>query len=44
MAPDAAGAPTHVLTLGEDVTDWKAALGRTAQAEKLAAVGQLAPA
>jgi two-component system NtrC family sensor kinase len=42
MARDAAGAATHVLTLGEDVTEWKAALGRTAQAEKLAAVGQLA--
>ena len=42
MAPDDAGRPTHVLTLGEDVTEWKAALGRSAQAEKLAAVGQLA--
>ncbi len=39
---DPDGAPTHVITLGEDVTEWKAALGRTAQAEKLAAVGQLA--
>jgi len=37
-----APAPTHVITLGEDITEWKAALGRTAQAEKLAAVGQLA--
>lgn len=36
------GAPTHVITVGEDVTEWKAALGRSAQAEKLAAVGQLA--
>jgi two-component system NtrC family sensor kinase len=34
--------PTHVITVGEDVTEWKAALGRSAQAEKLAAVGQLA--
>lgn len=42
MALGADGAPTHVITLGEDVTEWKAALGRTAQAEKLAAVGQLA--
>ncbi len=33
---------THVLTLGEDVTEWRAALERTAQAEKLAAIGQLA--
>ncbi len=36
------GAVTHVLTVGEDVTEWKAALERTAQAEKLAAIGQLA--
>ncbi len=42
MAVDGGGAPTHVVTVGEDVTEWKAALGRTAQAEKLAAVGQLA--
>lgn len=35
-------APTHVITLGEDVTEWRAALERSAQAEKLAAVGQLA--
>jgi two-component system NtrC family sensor kinase len=40
--PDALGAPTHVVTLGEDITEWKAALERTAQAEKLAAIGQLA--
>jgi len=39
---DAAGAVTHVVTVGEDVTEWKAALERTAQAEKLAAIGQLA--
>lgn len=36
------GAVTHVITVGEDITDWKAALDRTAQAEKLAALGQLA--
>jgi two-component system NtrC family sensor kinase len=36
------GAVTHVITIGEDITDWKAALDRTAQAEKLAALGQLA--
>jgi PAS domain S-box-containing protein len=35
-------AVTHVITLAEDITDWKAALDRTAQAEKLAALGQLA--
>ncbi len=33
---------THVITIGEDVTDWKAAIDRTAQSEKLAALGQLA--
>jgi two-component system NtrC family sensor kinase len=42
MALDGGPAPTHVITVGEDVTSWKAAIGRTAQAEKLAAVGQLA--
>lgn len=36
------GRVTHVITIGEDITDWKAALDRTAQAEKLAALGQLA--
>lgn len=36
------GAVTHVITIGEDITDWRAALDRTAQAEKLAALGQLA--
>lgn len=36
------GPVTHVITIGEDVTDWKAALDRTAQSEKLAALGQLA--
>ena len=33
---------THVITVGEDITDWRAALDRTAQSEKLAALGQLA--
>lgn len=33
---------THVITIGEDITDWKAAIDRTAQSEKLAALGQLA--
>ncbi|AHG91159.1 PAS sensor protein [Gemmatirosa kalamazoonensis] len=41
MAVDGGG-PSHVITLGEDITEWKAALERTAQAEKLAAIGQLA--
>lgn len=36
------GPVTHVITIGEDITDWKAAIDRTAQAEKLAALGQLA--
>jgi two-component system NtrC family sensor kinase len=35
-------AVTHVITIGEDVTDWKDAQQRFAQAEKLAAIGQLA--
>lgn len=35
-------AVSHVITIGEDITDWKAAIDRTAQAEKLAAIGQLA--
>ncbi|HVT38173.1 MAG TPA: ATP-binding protein [Gemmatimonadaceae bacterium] len=33
---------THVITIGEDITDWKEAQDRYAQAEKLAAIGQLA--
>ena len=33
---------THVITVGEDITEWRAALERSAQAEKLAAIGQLA--
>ncbi len=35
-------AVTHVITIGEDVTEWKAAIDRNAQSEKLAALGQLA--
>ncbi|HZS60700.1 MAG TPA: ATP-binding protein [Gemmatimonadaceae bacterium] len=33
---------THVITVGEDITEWKEALQRVAQAEKMAAIGQLA--
>ena len=33
---------THVITIGEDLTDWKMAQGQVAHAEKLAAIGQLA--
>jgi two-component system NtrC family sensor kinase len=33
---------THVITVGEDITEWKRAQERVAHAEKLAAVGQLA--
>lgn len=39
MAGDAV---SHVITVGEDITDWRAAIDRTAQSEKLAALGQLA--
>ncbi len=35
-------AVSHVITVGEDITEWKAAIDRTAQTEKLAALGQLA--
>ena len=35
-------AVTHVITIGEDVTDWKDAHVRASQAEKMAALGQLA--
>ena len=34
-------AVTHVITIGEDITDWSQAQGRYSQAEKLAAIGQL---
>jgi two-component system NtrC family sensor kinase len=33
---------THVITIGEDITEWRQAEDRFAQAEKLAAVGTLA--
>src|SRR5690606_22102518 len=33
---------THIVTIGEDITEWKEAQERFAQAEKLAAIGQLA--
>ena len=33
---------THVITIGEDLTDWKTAQGQVTHAEKLAAIGQLA--
>ena len=33
---------THVIAIGEDVTEWREAQDRFAQAEKLAAIGQLA--
>jgi len=33
---------THVITIAEDVTEWRLAQQRLAQTEKLAAVGQLA--
>jgi two-component system NtrC family sensor kinase len=35
-------AVTHVITIGEDVTDWKGAQLRASHAEKMAALGQLA--
>ncbi|HET7632956.1 MAG TPA: ATP-binding protein [Gemmatimonadaceae bacterium] len=33
---------THAITIGEDITEWKQAEARIAQAEKLAALGTLA--
>src|SRR5712692_6463318 len=33
---------SHVITIGEDVTEWRQAQHRLAQTEKLAAIGQLA--
>ena len=36
------GPVTHVITIGEDVTDWQQAQERFSQSEKLAAIGQLA--
>src|SRR5438445_7715356 len=36
------GAISHVITIGEDVTEWRQAQQRLTETEKLAAVGQLA--
>lgn len=36
------GEVTHVITIGEDITEWREAQERFAQAEKLAAIGTLA--
>lgn len=36
------GPVSHVITIGEDVTDWREAQERFSQSEKLAAIGQLA--
>jgi two-component system NtrC family sensor kinase len=36
------GEITHAITIGEDITEWKKAEARIAQAEKLAALGTLA--
>jgi two-component system NtrC family sensor kinase len=33
---------THVITVGEDITEWRSIQGQIMQSEKLAAVGQLA--
>jgi two-component system NtrC family sensor kinase len=42
MRLDEDGPVTHVITIGEDVTEWREAIDRISQAEKLAAVGTLA--
>ena len=39
---DEAGTVTHIITIGEDITDWVEAREAVAQSEKLAAVGRLA--
>ena len=36
------GSITHVITIGEDVTEWRTIQGQILQSEKLAAIGQLA--
>jgi two-component system NtrC family sensor kinase len=36
------GPVTHVITVGEDITEWREAQDRISQAEKLAAIGTLA--
>jgi two-component system NtrC family sensor kinase len=33
---------THIITIGEDITEWKSVQRQIAQSEKLAAIGQLA--
>jgi two-component system NtrC family sensor kinase len=33
---------SHLITIGEDITDWKSVQAQIAQSEKLAAIGQLA--
>jgi two-component system NtrC family sensor kinase len=33
---------SHVITIGEDISEWKEAMDRMSQADKLAAIGQLA--
>ncbi|HEY8311351.1 MAG TPA: ATP-binding protein [Gemmatimonadaceae bacterium] len=39
---DVAGSVTHIITIGEDITDWVEAREAVAQNEKLAAIGRLA--
>ncbi len=41
MQIDDRGGVSHVITLGEDITEWREAQERIAQAEKLAAVGTM---
>jgi len=42
MQVDDTGDVSHVITIGEDITEWRQAEERFAQAEKLAAIGTLA--
>jgi len=39
---DESQAVTHIITIGEDITDWVEARERVSQTEKLAAIGRLA--
>lgn len=39
---DAPGTVTHIITIGEDITDWVESRERVAQNDKLAAIGRLA--
>ena len=41
---DGRGEVSHVITIGEDLTDWRVAQARILQSEKLAAVGSSRPA